>query len=135
MAIDERAPVPPYRIILVDDDPDIRAIFGQALRDSGRAVSTAANANEGLDQLGEPPRPAMLITDVDLGPGANGLQLADHMKIRFPHVPIILISGQWDEDIQNPGIPEAVVLRKPFRVQELLTLVAQYLPSLHPSPT
>lgn len=134
VAVDERAPRWPYRIILVDDDPQVREIFGEALRDCGWPVTTAADADGGLDAMGDPPRPSMLITDIDLGPGPSGLLLADHTRIRFPFVPIILISGHWNPEVENHGVPDAVLLRKPFRASALIELVSRYLPVQAPLP-
>jgi DNA-binding NtrC family response regulator len=128
------APQPPYRILLVDDDPIIRAVFAEALRDSGRMVSVAADADGGLDIMGEPPRPCMLITDIDLGPGPTGLNLADHTRIRFPFMPIILISGHYDPDVENHGVADAILLRKPIRLQTLLETVDRFLPSMNTTP-
>ncbi len=132
MPVNERLPVWPYRIILVEDDENLRNVLAAALRRQGWPVSPAPDADGGLDAMGEPPRPAMLITDIDLGPGPSGLLLADHTKIRFPFVPIILMSGHWTPEAEQHGVPDAVLLRKPFRVFDLVDVVKRFLPVQEP---
>jgi two-component system, OmpR family, response regulator len=124
-------PEPPYRILLVDDDAGVRTVLGAALEASGRMVSAAADADGGLDLMGEPPRPCMLITDIDLGPGPTGLDLADHTRIRFPFMPIILMSGHFEGD---HGIADAILLKKPLRIADLLEVVNRFLPAMPTTP-
>ncbi len=125
-----RAPVLPYRIILVDDDPQLREIFGEALRECGWPVSAAADAIAGLDAMGQLPSPSLLITDIDLGPGPSGLLLASQIRAHFPDLPIILMSGHWDPELDDHGVAAATLLRKPFRPSVLIDLVGRYLPPI-----
>jgi two-component system NtrC family sensor kinase len=115
------------RILLVEDDLLILTLFGEMLSGPEITISTALNADDALDALGVAPPPALLITDVDLGPGATGIMLARHARIRWPSLPVILISGHYDTDPAQDGLPGARLLSKPVRIDTLRDAVAEAL--------
>jgi DNA-binding NtrC family response regulator len=109
------------RILLVDDDPNIRDVFGEALRDRGHTVNTAANHDDAAELLEPTTPPDLLITDIDLGPGKSGLDLAHHAQTKFPLLPILLMSGHHTSPTQAP------LLHKPIRLADLLASVSTLL--------
>ncbi len=109
------------RILLVDDDPMIREIYGDALRDEGHDVVTADCHDSAAALLDTSPAPDLLITDIDLGPGKSGLDLIENAKIRRAPIPVLLISGH------HPAPAPAPLLPKPFRLADLLATVTTLL--------
>ena len=79
------------RILVVDDDPDICALFRTVLTTSGYTVDVAPNGVAAFARLGQEPRVGLLITDVHMAP-MNGIQLVRAMRQdpRFQQVPIIV---------------------------------------------
>ncbi len=78
-------------ILIVEDDPDVRAMLTRTLGCSGYAVDSAVDGPEALDKFRDN-RFNLVITDVRL-PQMNGLQLLGEIKQAEPHVPVIVITG------------------------------------------
>ncbi|MFY9705720.1 MAG: response regulator, partial [Desulfobacterales bacterium] len=78
-------------ILIVEDDPDVRAMLTRTLGCGGYVVDSAADGSEALDKFRDN-RFNLVITDVRL-PQMNGLQLLGEIKQAEPHVPVIVITG------------------------------------------
>ena len=107
----------PPRILVVDDEEEVREILAETLEDFGYAVLTAASGEEALPVLAGNGGVAMVITDVRM-PGMSGLELADEVRRRWPTVKIVLISGYF--------VPQASpqrFLKKPFHMKDLHSLI------------
>jgi CheY-like chemotaxis protein len=104
------------RVLLVDDDPDVRAVAAAMLADLGCKVSESASGAAGIDVL---KHGGIDVVVIDYAmPGMNGVDAARAMSRDQPHVPILLVTGYAD--------PEALakswtgrVLRKPFDIEGL----------------
>jgi DNA-binding NtrC family response regulator len=111
-------------ILLVDDDLPLREVMTENLTDHGWIVVAAANAEEALCIPGLNDNPIVLVTDIDLGPGADGLTFASEARERFEVIGVIYISG----GICHP-IPESAngtcprFLAKPFVAEMLVEAV------------
>ncbi len=106
-------------ILLVADDPVVLNTMLQILTAQGYRVLQARTPKTAL-QLGarHDYQIDLLLTDVTL-PGLYGWQLAEFMKLDYPQLQVLYISGACDDDISGlTGTPE-LVLRKPFRSDEL----------------
>src|SRR5262245_34480726 len=80
------------QILIIDDDPDMRAMLEQTLQSAGHEVTMAANGNQGLEvQCAKPA--SLIITDL-LMPEKDGLETIIDFRRGFPKVPIIAISGR-----------------------------------------
>lgn len=106
-------------VVLVDDDPGFAETMSAILRYEGYGVvvqDTYATALAYLDTH----RPDVLITDVSLGPRANGWQLAKHAMQRQPELQVIVVTARADHleaDIEYWRLP---VFLKPFDPDDLL---------------
>ncbi|WP_181708165.1 PAS domain S-box protein [Chthonobacter rhizosphaerae] len=115
------------RILVVDDDRDVRRILAASLEALGHAVEAAEDGPAGLRRI-EDRRPDLLILDFAM-PGMNGAEVARAARQRHPDLPIIFASGYADTaaiDALATGIP---MLRKPFRIADLQALVDDALAS------
>ncbi len=81
-------------VVVVDDEPSVRFVLSEALRDAGFSVSEYEGAAAALDAL-EHRVPAVLFTDVRM-PGMDGLALLAELKQRTPHLPVIVMSAYTD---------------------------------------
>jgi len=101
-------------IAIVEDDPSFRRAVERLLRASGFEADTFASAEEFLNSA-VPESHACLILDIDL-PGMSGLELADHLSASALTRPVIFITAQDDDSLQEQAsmVPNTVFLRKPF---------------------
>ncbi len=126
------------RILLVDDEAEIRAFAAESLREAGYDVLDAADGAAALrlleTDLSRAPgtRIDILVADVGLPGGLNGRQLADAVRARLPDLPVLLITGYAGEAIAGPGrlAPGMGILVKPF---DLSTLAARVRGMLDPA--
>ena len=115
------------QVLLVDDEIDIRHGMGELLRSWGIEVCAAANEAEAMDMLA-PGRPiALLICDLRLAGGADGLALGQRLRERFaPAAPLLLITGETAPErlqrVRASGVP---VLFKPVEAGVLLHKVLE----------
>ncbi len=112
-------------VLVVDDEPVIRALVADVLRDEGFTVITAADGREGLDLLARE-RPDLVLMDVMM-PGLDGREAYLAMRSRpdLPDVPVVMMSAAVKPDGLDPSI--AGYLPKPFDLDDLLTLVERLL--------
>lgn len=82
----------PHRVLVVEDEPDYRAILVEWLRDSGYAVREAGNGREAMDMASEESFD-VVVTDLRM-PESNGLELLEWFKVMQPSAPVIFLSGQ-----------------------------------------
>lgn len=79
------------KVIIIDDEKDIRFVLGEILARAGFEVQVAANADDGLDLLREHGAD-VVVTDIIM-PGKDGVQTVYDIRMEFPNTKIIVISG------------------------------------------
>jgi two-component system response regulator PilR (NtrC family) len=118
---------PPHRILLVDDDPDIRSLNADVLVRAGYHVDTAENGVSGWKAL-QANRYDALITDNTM-PGVTGLDLIKQLRSADMTLSVILASGTVPAEELNrcPWLEVSALLPKPYSIAELLRTVDQVL--------
>lgn len=113
------------RILLVDDEPDIRMLLADVLRESGHEVRQAAEAHTALALLRTCDSVNLLMTDVGLPGGMDGRQLAEAARQAHPDISVLFITGYAENAIFADGHldPNMRVLTKPFNIETLLDVV------------
>ncbi|MBI2569759.1 MAG: response regulator [Candidatus Schekmanbacteria bacterium] len=96
------------RILLVEDDDDVRETLQMMLRVLGYEVATAGNGGEALASFGAGPRVHAVVTDLVM-PVMDGITLAESLRIRAPDLPIIVMTGyqhsrEIDRLLRNLGV-------------------------------
>ena len=104
-------------ILVVEDDPDVRALAVALLSDLGYRVLEARDGRSALAALDRSSRVDLLFTDVVLPEGMSGPNLAAEVKRRFPAVAVLFTSGYTDNAIIHQGRLDKGVelLNKPYR--------------------
>lgn len=102
------------QVLLIEDDALLRLTLCDILEDQGIEVSGLANAEDALILLSSVSTPDVLVTDVSLGDGLSGFDLADIARARHPEVEVILISGTVPADDAAMQQRHARFLAKPF---------------------
>ncbi len=111
---------PGEMILLVEDDPNVRQLAAQLLDQLGYSFIEAADGPAALAALAEAPRIDLLLTDVMLPLGMNGVEVARRARERRPGLKVLFMSG-YAEGALAPGAGglEVDLLHKPFRKAEL----------------
>lgn len=112
------------RVLLVEDEPVIRAMATELLRELGCTVFEAPDGLAGLAMLRQHQQIDLLITDIGL-PGLDGYQLADQALIKQPTLKVLLITGYAEKATPAHGFmrPGMEMLTKPFTVSTLRSRV------------
>jgi PAS domain S-box-containing protein len=120
----EAAGVPPIkaRVLLVEDNPQVADVTAQMLTSMGFEVEVTDRARKALARLEQGAGDVdLLLTDVVLPDGLNGVDLAGHVRARFPALPIVATSGY--NDVPVPDGLAVPVLRKPVHYDELYRVI------------
>jgi DNA-binding NtrC family response regulator len=127
-ARDRRIP-PGLKVLLVEDDVDVRSIMSSFLRALGCDVSMAASAEQALLMQHAHPPFDLLLSDIALGAGMRGTELAAQLQQRHPSVPVLLMSGFSSEllDADRDSPPGWEFLPKPCTRQELASAIGKVL--------
>jgi PAS domain S-box-containing protein len=122
----ERPRGPSARILVVDDDADVRDFLADTLASFGHRVETGDGAEAALAALANG-APDLLLVDFAM-PGMNGAQLAREARALYPGLPIVFVTGFAESDqLENALGGEVAVLRKPFGVDELNAVIAGHV--------
>jgi CheY-like chemotaxis protein len=110
------------RILIVDDDADVRAAIAEILTEAGYEVSCAANGAEALAQLASPQPPKAILLDLMM-PVMDGwtFRLRQRMDPRLAAIPTVVISAALPGEVRGGGLLDAdAVLPKPFQTERLV---------------
>ena len=108
-------------VLVVEDEADVREIAVAFLRSLGYKVIAASDAGSALAALAQHADIDLLFSDVVLGTGMNGVELAHEARHRRPGLPVLLTSG-YEHSAQESGNRSAgdfVLLQKPYRREDL----------------
>lgn len=111
------------KILVVDDETDIREILQFNLENAGYTVETAASAEEALEKLG--PEHGLILLDVMMG-GMSGYKMAEHLrKEKGNDIPIIFLTARTGQDDLLTGFNAGGddYITKPFSIQEVVVRV------------
>jgi len=115
-------------ILVIDDDPDVLDVIKVALESAGHEVLVAPDGQQGVKMYRA--RPAdLIITDLFM-PGQEGLETIKQLRIEFPEVSIIAISGRPTGGTMlsvAKHLGAKAILQKPFLPAELLKAVEEAL--------
>jgi PAS domain S-box-containing protein len=117
------------RVLVVEDDHDVRAVTHSFLQQLGCIVHTCASGEAALDMLPTAPEAVpfdVLFSDITLGAGVNGIELARLMQAQHPSLAVLLCSG-YSRYLVNDGATGSTtwpVLKKPFTQPELAHAMA-----------
>lgn len=115
-------------VLVVEDESDVRNIAAAFLRSLGYRVIAVGNAADALARLAENGDIDLLFSDVMLGGGMNGVELAQAARALRPQIGVLLASG-YDEPATAAAKPQFELLRKPYRREQLATALRRNLAS------
>jgi len=122
------------KVLMVEDDPEVRAVVRTFLDALGCVVTACTSAEQALLVLTPDARFDLLLTDIALGAGMRGTQLAKEAQKRFPELAILLMSGfsaeLLDADRESPVGWE--LLPKPYSRAQLARAIAKVIAQARP---
>ena len=111
------------RILVIDDEDGVLRIVRRMLGDCNCRIIEAGDGFNGLMHLESEPTVDLVLTDLAM-PRVGGLAVVQTVALRYPGIPVIVMSGNGAAMAAAPQVP---VLRKPFTAAELLGIVAHQL--------
>lgn len=115
-------------LLLVEDDVLVRTTVALMLEDDGFSVVEASTAAEALTLMQRGLDAVAIVTDVDLGNGPSGMELADKLRSQRPDLAVIFITGRTASLLGRPLDRNEAVLPKPFEGNTLSELVRTMVP-------
>ena len=116
-------------ILVAEDDHLIRSVVEESLADGGFKIVTASSGENALELLDTSEgKYRALVTDINLGRDKiDGWDVARHAREIAPAFPVIYMSGRDAGDWASKGVPNSIMLAKPFAPAQLVTAVSQLL--------
>jgi signal transduction histidine kinase len=112
-------------VLLVDDNVAVLHVLQAGLADQGWSIATALDGRSALDMIAQDPAYDIVVSDIDMPGEIDGLDLENEVRQRWPHLPVLLISGA---PIPVGRLrPDTEFLTKPFRNHILLSKIESLL--------
>lgn len=115
----EAAPHSDRLVLVLEDEADVRQTLCEQLHQLGYLTLEAETGQQALRMLEASPDIAIFISDLMLPGALSGAEVINHVRVHFPHLPLLLMSGQDLRPAHNPALPDVELLRKPFTRAQL----------------
>ena len=117
------------RILLIEDDPDLRDLLREVLEGEGHVVDVASSGQVALDEMArQTDGPDLLLADYNLPGGMTGLQIAARLRGVRPGLPVVILTGDIStgtlQDVTEHGFLQ---LNKPVKPTELVRVIGSTL--------
>jgi CheY-like chemotaxis protein len=121
-------------ILVVEDDDAVQSIVEEALSDGGFEPAIAASGEEAVTLLrGRLTKYRALVTDINLRGTMGGWEVAKRAREIDPEFPIVYMTGASADEYASHGVPNSILLTKPFAPAQPVTAVSQLLNSGAPT--
>jgi len=115
-------------ILVIEDEYAVQGIVEEALTDGGFATDILSSGEEALTLFRSGLKNyKALVADVSLKGRLSGWEVATQIRETDPQFPVIYMSGAHAEDWASKGVPNSIMLAKPFAPAQLVTAVSQLL--------
>jgi len=120
----------------VEDDYDLQGVIEETLVDGGFETDVLSSGEEALTLFrGKLKNYKALVTDVGLKGRLSGWDVAAQFRETDPAFPIVYMSGAHADEWASKGVPNSIMLTKPFAPAQLVTAISQLLNSVPPTTT
>jgi DNA-binding response OmpR family regulator len=121
-------------VMVVEDEYALQGIIEEALVEGGFETNILSSGEEALTLFrGRLRNYKALVTDVGLKGRLSGWEVAAHFREADPGFPIIYMSGAHADEWASKGVPNSIMLTKPFAPAQLVTAISQLLNSVPPT--
>lgn len=121
-------------VLVVEDDQNVQSVVEDCLSEGGFEAVIAPSGENAVELLDAAEgKFRALVTDINLGRGElDGWDVAQHAREIDPHLPVVYMSGHEADDWASKGVPNSIMLAKPFAPAQLVTAVSQLLNATRP---
>jgi len=121
-------------VLVIEDDDAIQTVVEDALSDAGFEPAIAPSGEEAVTLLkGMKNQYRALVTDISLRGKMDGWEVAKQAREINPEFPVVYISGKSAAEWPSKGVPNSIMLSKPFAPAQLVTAVSNLLNSGTPT--
>lgn len=125
---------PVVLILVVEDDALVQGFVEVALEEGGFQAEITSSGEEAITILqADAGKHRALITDVNLRGHLTGWDVAKRARELNPEIPVIYMTGAAADDWPSHGVPNSMLLNKPFAAAQIVTAVAQLI-NASPAP-
>jgi len=122
------------KILVVEDDQLIQALIEDALSDGGFESAMMTSGEEATALLqGNSSHYRAVVTDINLQGKLDGWEVARIARENDPAMPVIYMTGTHGEEWASKGVPNSILLAKPFAPAQLVTAISNLLNSGTPT--
>ncbi len=119
---------PPAKILVVDDAPFVRELLVDHLTRNGYLTVEAGTGPDALVAVAAE-NPDVILLDIDLGPGMNGLEVLRRVRREHPSIGVIMMTGYREPALARQTTDAGAIecLFKPIEMRRLSALIAEFL--------
>jgi len=115
-------------VLVVEDEESLQEIVHDALKEGGFDLTTVASGQEAVAMIESGVvKYSALVTDVNLKGPMKGWEIARLVRQIDPAFPVVYMTGAAADDWASEGVPNSILLKKPFAPAQLVTAVSQLL--------
>jgi CheY-like chemotaxis protein len=115
-------------VMVIEDDPEIQALIDEALCDGGYEPALARSGEEAITLLkGRQTKYRALVIDINLAGRIDGWEVARAAREIDPAFPVVYMTGAAADQWAIQGVPNSILLAKPFAPAQLVTAISQML--------
>jgi CheY-like chemotaxis protein len=118
---------PSVLVLIAENEAAIRETLQASFEDGGFAVVLASSGEEAMVAMEANRALRALITDIDLGSKLTGWDVARHGREINPNLPVVYVTASEASDWASLGVPNSVLIEKPFAPAQVMTAVANLL--------
>ena len=121
-------------VLYVEDDDLIRELSAAALEEAGFKVVVAESGTAAFDALDGDADPfCAMVTDVNLGAGPDGWEVAQRARELNDTLPVIYVSGGSGNEWQSKGVRNSIMIVKPYKITQIASAISALLKKIRPT--
>ncbi|XOV86776.1 MAG: ATP-binding protein [Pseudomonadota bacterium] len=116
-------------VLIVEDEPAVQQVLLRMMEIMGHSVTIADNGEAAMQQINQRV-PDLMISDIMLGRGINGVELADWVHHHYPGIAVMLITGYPKDALKDRNVSDFApeIVTKPFSMSDLGAAIARIAP-------
>jgi DNA-binding response OmpR family regulator len=115
------------RILVVEDSFKLNLILCEFLRDSGFETKAVYCGEAAFKAINRHESLIALLTDIDLGPGPDGVDVARYARAFLPHLPVVFMSAMLNPRHEFHGVARSELVAKPFKPRQIVEALARVI--------
>jgi CheY-like chemotaxis protein len=115
------------RVLIVEDDALIQLEVEAALHDGGYSTDAESSGESAIGRLENNSDIRAVVTDINLIGEKTGWDVARRAREVFPEIPVIYVTSASAEEWASQGVPNSILIQKPFAPAQIITAVSQLL--------